>query len=111
MSDIDDFESVKGCIKIQLNLDIEAWDIALWQPLKDLCAWWKGQSDFTKAFSVWLAAHVSKAFAAWIAGVAGITEAAVATAFSQAIIAVLGGIALGTFLDVAGRCIAQLVSV
>jgi len=108
MSDDDDFASFKNCMQIQLNLDLEAWDVALWEPMKALVAWWKQQQDFTKLFSGFLLGKGAKVLSAWIAGVAGITEAALALSFAQALIAVAAGIALGTFLDVAGRCIAQL---
>lgn len=97
----DDF---KSCCQTQGNLDIEAWDVMLVEPLKDLYAWWHAQSDATKVFTIWLQAHAAKAFASWVAKVAGTTDAAVGAAFSEAIVAVTAGIAVGTFLDVIGRC-------
>lgn len=105
-----DWESFKKCMKIQTNVDLQTWDIMLFQPLKDLSNWWSAQSDTTKKWTKWLADKGGKAFAPWVARVAQITETGLQATFAAALGAVGAGLVLGTFLDVSGRCISQAVS-
>lgn len=109
MSSDPSFDAFVQCMKVQGNLDLEAWDVMLWEPLKDLAAWWQKQSDPTKLFSGWLVGVGSSALARWIGRAAGIAAAEVAGTLAEAIIAVLAGLALGTFMDMVVRCIAQQV--
>jgi hypothetical protein len=102
-----EFESFKNCMRIQAGLDLEAWDVMLFQPLKDLAAWWSRQSDATKAYTGFLAGVGGTAFTRWIARVAAIASAEVAGLFAEALVVVLAGLALGTLLDVVGRCLLQ----
>ena len=110
MADVNaDFEAFKQCIRIQANLDFEAWDVILFQPLKDLVEWWNRQSDKTKQFTTFLSGIGGTAFTRWIARIAELSGAAeVAGLFAEALIAVIAGLALGAFLDVAGRCFEQI---
>jgi hypothetical protein len=113
---IADFEAFKQCMKIQANLDLEAWDVILFQPLKDLVNWWNRQSDKTKQFTTFLGGIGGTAFTRWLARIATITSTTggvfaagdVAGLFAEALTAIIVGIALGTFMDIAGRCIAQI---
>jgi hypothetical protein len=102
-----DFEAFKNCVKIQGNLDLEAWDVMLWEPLKDLYAWWSRQSNPTKAWTGFLGTVAGTAFTRWIGRVAKIAATEVAGAFAEALVAVLAGLALGTFMDIVGRCLQQ----
>lgn len=112
MPDTDaDWDQFKSCMKIQGNLDLEAWDVMLRQPLKDLYAWWTKQTDETKAFTTFLSGLAGTAFTRWIARVAEIASTEVAGLFAEALVAVLAGLALGTFLDMTGRCLGQQVGV
>ncbi len=104
-----EFDAFKQCVKVQTNLDLEAWDVMFFQPLKDLTAWWSAQSDSTKGWTAFLSGIAGTAFTRWIARVAGIASTEIAGLFAEALVAVAAGLALGTFFDVAGRCIAQLV--
>jgi hypothetical protein len=92
------------CCKTQGNLDLEVWDVALWQPLRDVYAWWSRQSSGTQSFTAFLLGRSQPAFARWIAVAAGVAEAELGVAFGAALIAVAAGIGLGTALDVIGRC-------
>jgi hypothetical protein len=105
-----EFDAFKQCIKVQANLDLEAWDVMLFQPLKDLTAWWSAQSDLTKGWTGFLSGIAGAAFTRWIARIAGIASTEIAGLFAEALVTVAAGLALGTFLDVAGRCIAQQVN-
>jgi hypothetical protein len=105
-----DFTAFKQCMKIQKNIDIELWDVILWQPLKDFTAWWNGVSDQTKGWSNFLAGTGGLAFTHWIAGVAEISAAQVSGLFAQSLIAVIAGLALGTFMESALECIAQIAN-
>lgn len=107
---MDEWESFKNCVKIQSNLDMEAWDVMLFQPLKDLSDWWSRQSSTTKAWTAWLASIGGTAFARWVGRVAGITAAEVAGLLAEALVAVIAALALGTFMDVVGRCLSQAVA-
>lgn len=102
-----EFDQFKRCVEIQGRLDLEVWDVILFQPLKDLHAWWNRQSDATKAYTGFLAGVAGTAFARWIARVAAIASAEVAGLFAEALLVVLAGLALGTFLDIVGRCLAE----
>jgi len=102
-----EWEQFKSCLKIQSNLDLEAWDVMLFQPLKDLSAWWSRQSDATKLWSTFLSGVAGTAFARWIGGVAKIASTEIAGLLSESIVAVLAGLAFGTFMDAVGRCIIQ----
>jgi len=92
------------CCKTQGNLDLEAWDVMLWQPLKDVHAWWSRQSSSMQAFTAFLLGRSQPAFARWIAVAAGVAEAELGVAFGAALIAVVAGLGLGTAMDVIGRC-------
>ncbi len=111
MPGVEDFDSFKECIKTQTNLDLEAWDVMFFEPLKDLVAWWNRQSDATKAWTGFLSGVAGTAFTRWIARVAQIASTEVAGLFAEALVAVAAGIALGTFFDAAGRCLAQIQNV
>jgi hypothetical protein len=99
-----EFELFKKCVNIQAGLDLEAWDVMLFQPLKSLAAWWSRQSDATKLYTGFLGGVGGTAFTRWIARVAEIASAEAAGLFAEALSAVLVGVSLGTFLDVVGRC-------
>ncbi len=105
-----DFTAFKNCMRTQANLDLEAWDVVLWQPLKDFFGWWTRQSDATKAFATFLAGAGASAFTRWVGRVAAIASTEVAGLFAEALIAVIAGLALGTFLEAAGRCILPIVA-
>src|SRR5215813_6555017 len=100
-----DFDAFKQCVKNQTNLDMEVFDVILFQPLKDLLEWWKRQSDTTKQFTTFLAGVAGTAFTRWIARVASIASTEVSGLLAEALVTVAAGLALGVFLDVAGRCI------
>jgi hypothetical protein len=102
-----EFERFKTCLNIQAGLDLEAWDVMLFQPLKDLAAWWSRQSDATKAYTTFLSGIAGTAFARFIGRAAGMVSTEVAGLFAEALVAILAALALGTFLDVVGRCLVQ----
>jgi hypothetical protein len=105
------FDEFKECVKIQAGLDLEVWDVAFVQPLKDLSAWWERQSTNTKSWTTFLAGTSLGAFTRWIARAAGLAAATeVVGLFSEALVAVAAGLALGTFLDIVGRCGIQAVT-
>ena len=103
------WDEFKECCRIQANLDLEAWDVALVQPLKDISAWWDRQSIPTQRIIQGLGGISTTALAAMLAKIGKITAAEVAGTFSVLVIAVLAGIAFGTFMDVVGRCGIQKV--
>jgi hypothetical protein len=104
-----DFDSFKTCMRIQENLDMEAWDVILFQPLQDLHAWWTRQSDATKAYMNFLAGAEVAALTLWISKVAGIAGAEIAGLFATLLIVVLGSAALAVFMASVGRCLLQQV--
>jgi len=101
------FDAFKRCVKIEANLDLEAWDVILFQPLKDLANWWGRQNEKIKAYTA-LLGPVAAAFTRWIARVAGITAADVAGLMAESLTAVMVGLALGAFMDIASRCLARI---
>jgi hypothetical protein len=104
------WEDFKQCVRIQGNLDLEVIDVAFIQPLKDLHAWWGRQSAVTKAYVNTFTISIGVgALGAFIAKVAKITVAELSLAFSEALGAVLVGLALGVALDIMGRCGLQAV--
>jgi hypothetical protein len=98
------FDQFKQCCKTQGNLDLEAWDVALIQPLKDIFAWWQSQSAFTQAYAKWLGGIGGTALTVVIGKIANIAAADVAATFATLLAAVLAGLAVGTFMDILGRC-------
>lgn len=98
------FDQFKQCCKTQGNLDLEAWDVALIQPLKDIFAWWQRQSDFTKAYSTFLGSIGGTALTVVLGKIANIAATDVAATFATLLAAVLVGLAVGTFMDILGRC-------
>ena len=98
------FDQFKQCCKIQGNLDLEAWDVALIQPLKDIFAWWQNQSGFTKAYATFLGGIGGTALTVVLGKIAKIAAADVASTFATLLAAVLAGLAIGTFMDILGRC-------
>lgn len=105
MPDDAQFEQFKRCVRIQAGLDLEAWDVILFQPLKDFSAWWSRQNESTKGYTGFLSGAVITAFTRWLARVAGIAAAEIAGLFAEALVAVLAGIALATFMDVVEGCL------
>jgi hypothetical protein len=103
------FDQFKQCCKIQENLDMEAWDVALIQPLKDISAWWQSQSDFTKKYATWLGSIGGTALTVVLGKIANISAAEVASTFATLLAAVLAGLVVGTFMDILGRCSIQEV--
>jgi hypothetical protein len=106
----DEFEAFKTCLRNEAVLELEAWDVLLFQPLKDLHAWWTRQSDSTKLFTAFLTSQGSVALARWLSRIASIATAKVAALFAEALTAAVVGLGLAALLDVVGRCIAQVVA-
>lgn len=102
-----DFDTFKNCMRIQEGLDMEAWDVILFQPLQDLHAWWNRQTDATKAYVNFLAGVNATALAFWIGKAAGIAATEVAALLATMLIVVLGAAALGVFMASVTRCLAQ----
>ncbi len=102
-----DFDRFKNCMRIQEKLDMEAWDVILFQPLQDLHAWWTRQSEATKAYMNFLVGAEAAALTFWISKVAGIAAAEVAGTFATLLIVVLGSASLGVFMASVGRCLVQ----
>lgn len=105
-----DWAQFTNCMQIQFNLDMEAWDVMLWQPLKDLYAWWTRQSDAVKAIAQGLVPIGVSGITVIIAKMAGIAAADLAGTFAALLVGVLAGLALGTFMDMVGRCLYQLAT-
>lgn len=103
-----EWAAFKECCRIQGNLDLEAWDVMLFQPLKDLHAWWMRQLDSTRAYLAWLIGIGGSAAAVILGKIANIAATEVAGAFAALLAAVLAGMALGTMLDIVGRCLAAV---
>jgi hypothetical protein len=89
---------------------MEALDVAFVQPLKDLFNWWNRQSEFTKAFVNWFTAGLGgAALTAFLAKILQVQVAELGLAVAEALGAVMVGLALGTVLDILGRCGIQAV--
>lgn len=99
----------KNCCRIQYGLDLEAWDVMLFQPLKDFYAWWMRQLDTTRAYINWLLPFSSQAATAILGKIARIASAEVSTAFAVLLVAVVAGLGLGTMMDIVGRCFPAFV--
>jgi hypothetical protein len=101
-------DEFRECVKTQLALDMEVWDVALLQPLKEFYGWWNAQSTATQRFLEALAGAYGAAATAFLARALkralATFSAEVSLAFAEAVVAVSAGIALGTFVDAVGRC-------
>jgi hypothetical protein len=100
-----DWDSFKGCLEVQLNLDLEAIDVAFLEPLRDLKAWWDRQSENTKRYINWFTGGIGGAsLTAFLARILGTTASALATACAEALGATIVGVALGLFIAALVDC-------
>lgn len=104
-----DFNAFKNCCRIQGNLELESWDMVLFQPLKDMHKWWITQSAAVQSFTAAIGGLNIAAFTRWVGRVAGIVSAEVAGLFAEALTAVMAGLALAAFMDIVGRCLGHVV--
>lgn len=100
-----EFESFKNCVRIQSGLELEAWDVMLFEPLKDVYRWWEKQSPVTRKFVTFVAGKGSRPLARFLATASSITEVGVALALAEALVAILAGLSLAAFFDIVGRCL------
>jgi hypothetical protein len=108
------FEEFKNCCLRELHLDLEALDVAFFEPLADVFEWYSklslkaqafvtgllGRATTNKVFAEALEAFLAKALNKGLAA----ASKSVTGLLTLASIAVAAGIALGVLLQVAGAC-------
>src|SRR5262245_52956565 len=120
------WEEVKDCMHRQGRLDLEAWDVMFFEPLKDLFHWFERMDNLMKAFMSTFAAKAAsfladkvlkeqkeqmvKAFGEFVRKVIqSRLPNGPWTTFVALLLAVLAGLAFGTFMDMLGRCLGEFV--
>lgn len=104
-----DYDQFVNCMKIQEQLDMEAFDVMFFHPMQDLYAWWTRQSAATQAYMSFLSGTTVTVVAYYVGKVAGIAAAEVAALFATFLIAIWGAVALGPFMASVGRCLGQQI--
>ena len=107
------FDDLKQCCLTQGNLDLEAWDVLLFEPLRDFSKWWDKQTaemhKVVAALAGLATAAVAKgALAKFLEKLLKLSTAEIAGLFAAAILGVLVELTLVTMMHVVSVCIGEL---
>ena len=110
MSDFDDFVS---CCRTEGNLDLEALDVAVLEPIQDIVAWWLKQpvkmhvlfdSLATAGVKAAKDGPFAKALEAFLTKTLKIPAAGVSGLIATMVIAVAGGITIAALMQILSVC-------
>lgn len=104
----------QNCMVAQERLEFEAWDVILFEPLKDLAEWWLHAENAIKAFlaTLFLRSRAAKwAFDALVKFLEKILKKAAGAGLVGPLVEALGaavvGMAFVYFMDILVRCLVQ----
>jgi hypothetical protein len=108
-----DFNDFKNCCRIEANLDLEALDVAFFQPIMDICNWFRGLPTAMQAFVSALASGaglaVSKgAFAKLLEKALKMTSAEAAGTLAGALVLLAGTVGLIAVITAFQVCLDRL---